>query len=152
MDLLECLWQEEKYDTEEEERDGKRPRAEEGELSEQEEKEQQENKKVRVDAGEISDEELSKALRSSSSSLLSSLELEAEVETACSCPKISETVVVDNNSGGRHGAESKPAPKRIDTGIFSHIPPELLYHILKFLSSEVSRIFSICPMFMLLCL
>ena len=37
------------------------------------------------------------------------------------------------------GEESKrSAPKRIETGIFSKIPPELFHHILKFLSSEVS--------------
>lgn len=28
-------------------------------------------------------------------------------------------------------------PRRIDTGIFSKVPPELYHHILKFLSSEV---------------
>ncbi|XP_047974866.1 F-box protein SKIP31 isoform X1 [Salvia hispanica] len=121
---------------EEEERDMKRPRAEEGQLSEQEEKEQQEAKKIRIDEGEISDEELSRVLRSSSSSSLSSVELEAEVKTASSPPKGSETVISGNSSRGRHVMESKPPPKRIETGIFSHIPPELLYHILKFLSSE----------------
>ncbi|KAH6790985.1 hypothetical protein C2S51_005991 [Perilla frutescens var. frutescens] len=127
---------EEEDNREEEEKDGKRLRAEEGELSEQEEKEQQEAKKIRIDEGEISDEGLSRALRSPSSSLASSLELEAEVETACSPPIRSVNVIADNSSGGRHGTERKPAPKRIETGIFIHIPPELLYHILKFLSSE----------------
>lgn len=28
-------------------------------------------------------------------------------------------------------------PRRIDTGCFSKVPPELFHHILKFLSSEV---------------
>lgn len=135
----------------EEERDGKRLCSEDGELSKQEEKEQRENKKIRVHTYEISDEGLSSVPRSPSSSLLPSLELEAEIETARSHPKRSETVVADS-SGWRHGTESRTAPKRIDTGIFSHMPPELLYHILKFLSSEVSRLFSICSMFILMCL
>ncbi|XP_042021719.1 F-box protein SKIP31-like [Salvia splendens] len=121
---------------EEEERDVKRSRAEEGKLSEQEEKEQQEAKKIRIDEGEISDEELSMVQQSSSSSSLSSVQLEAEVKTASSPPKGSETVISGNSSRGRHVMESKSTPKRIGTGIFSHIPPELLHHILKFLSSE----------------
>lgn len=42
---------------------------------------------------------------------------------------------------GRHKGESKLIPKRIETGIFCHVPPELLYHILKFLSSEVPTLY-----------
>ncbi|KAI3453909.1 hypothetical protein Pfo_010572 [Paulownia fortunei] len=127
---------EQENEREEEERDGKRLRIEEGELSEQEGKEQQEAKKIRIEEGEICDEGLSRALRSSSSTSLSSVELETEVETAFSPSKRSDTIIVDNSNDGRHSTESKPIPKRIETGIFSQIPTELLYHILKFLSSE----------------
>lgn len=153
MDLLDDVLQEEleraeeEDETEEAERNGKRLRVEEGELSEQEEKEQQEAKKIRIDEGEISDEGLSRALRSSSSSSLSSIELEAEVETALSPSERSDTIIVNNSNVERHNTDSRPIPKRIETGIFSHIPTELLYHILKFLSSEVSRLYS----FMFVC-
>lgn len=116
---------------EEEEKDGKRLREDEGQISEKEEKEQQTAKKIRID------EEPLKVVRSSSSSSLSSLETDAEVEPACSPKKRRGTVIIGSSSGGRHGTESKPAPKRMESGILSYIPPELLYHILKFLSSEV---------------
>ncbi|KAK6129819.1 hypothetical protein DH2020_036405 [Rehmannia glutinosa] len=109
----------------------------EGALSEQEEKEQQEPKKIKTEKGETSDERLclSRTLKSSSSSL-SSIEIDAEVETAFSRSKRSHTIIIDNSNDGRCSTESKPIPKRIETGIFSQIPTELLYHILKFLSSE----------------
>ncbi|RYQ81311.1 hypothetical protein Ahy_Scaffold1g107277 isoform C [Arachis hypogaea] len=32
-------------------------------------------------------------------------------------------------------------PKRIETGSFSKVPPELFHHILKFLSSEVASLY-----------
>ncbi|XP_051151634.1 F-box protein SKIP31 [Andrographis paniculata] len=122
----------------EEVRCGKRLFIDESELSEQEEKEKQEAKKIRVDDGEISDEGLSRAVRSSSSTSLSSLdeEAEAEVEDASSTPPKAETVIGNNGNDGRVDTESRQMPKRIETGIFSQIPPELLFHILKFLSSE----------------
>lgn len=132
------MLQEESERVEEEERHAKRLRDEECELSEQEEKEQQEAKKIRTEEGENSDEGLSRTLRSSSSSSsLSSVEVEAEVDTELSSLK--KTVIGDNSSDGRLSTERRPIPRRIETGIFSQIPAELLYHILKFLSSEVRR-------------
>ncbi|XP_011072108.1 F-box protein SKIP31-like [Sesamum indicum] len=119
---------------EEEERDAKRSRDEEGELSEQEEKERQ-AKKIRIEDRVISDEGLSRVLRSSLPSL-SSVEAEAEVETSLSPLKKSDTVFGNHSNDGRLTTERRPIPRRIDTGIFSQIPAELLYHILKFLSSE----------------
>ncbi|KAL0447647.1 UNVERIFIED_CONTAM: F-box protein SKIP31 [Sesamum latifolium] len=116
------------------ERDAKRSRDEEGELSEQEEQEQA-AKKTRIEDREISDEGLSRALRSSSSSL-SSVGVEAEVETSLLPSKKSDTVIGNNSNDGRLTTERGLIPRRIDTGIFSQIPAELLYHILKFLSSE----------------
>lgn len=122
-----------------EERDGKRLRIDEGELSEQEEKERQKAKKTRIEEGEFSDEGLRRAVRSSSSSSLSSVELEAEAEATMSTSDKNDTVIGNNNINGRLGTESRQLPRRIETGMFSQIPPELLFHILKFLSSEVSR-------------
>ncbi|KZV31492.1 hypothetical protein F511_07343 [Dorcoceras hygrometricum] len=130
---------EEAYGSEKEEKDGKRLRTEEeGELSEQEEKEAQGAKRFRIDESEISDVELSIALRSTSSLSLPSSELEAEAEadSALSPSKKSATVADSFNNNGMHGRDSQHLTWRIDTGIFSNIPPELLYHILKFLSSE----------------
>ncbi|KAK6129884.1 hypothetical protein DH2020_036355 [Rehmannia glutinosa] len=136
-DLEELERVEEEDEREEGERNGKRLRVEEGALSEQEEKEQQELKKIKTKKGESSDERLclSRTFKSSSSSL-SSVEMDAEVETAFSRSKRSHTIVIDTSNDGRCSTESKPIPKRIETGIFSQIPTELLYHILKFLSSE----------------
>lgn len=134
------MLQEESEKVEEEERDAKRSRDEEGEPSEHEEKEQQEAKKLRTEEGEISDEGLSRALRSPSSlSSLSSVEVEAEVDTAFSPLRKSDSVIGNNSNDGRLSSERRPIPRRIETGILSQIPAELLYHILKFLSSEVRR-------------
>lgn len=44
------------------------------------------------------------------------------------------------NSGVNNGV----APRRIETGFFSKIPPELFHHILKFLSSEVTSLHWFC--------
>ncbi|XP_020550739.1 F-box protein SKIP31-like isoform X2 [Sesamum indicum] len=120
----------------EEERDGKRLRIEEGELSEQEEKEQQEAKKIRIEEGELSDKGLLRAVRSLSSSSLSSVELESEIEAAPSPPKKNNMVVGNNKNDGKRSTENRQLPWRIESGMFSRIPPELLFHILKFLSSE----------------
>ncbi|KAL7159755.1 hypothetical protein ABFS83_01G049100 [Erythranthe nasuta] len=130
--LSELSDQEEEYKSEEE-RDGKRSR---GDISEQEETEQQEAKKIRIEKGKISDEGLiSKAVRSSSS--LSSVELELEVEAVQSPLKKKGIIVISNNNdNARVSSGSRQFPKRIETGMFSQIPPELLFHILKFLSSE----------------
>lgn len=118
---------------EEERSDGKRSRDEEDVVSDLEEKERQEAKKKRIEEGEISDEGLLRALSASS------VELGDEVDDALSHLESSEAVVGSNSNDPRPVDESRPVPKRIDTGIMSHIPSELLYHILKFLSSEVSR-------------
>ncbi|KAL6556475.1 hypothetical protein OROGR_005763 [Orobanche gracilis] len=126
--------EEDGVESETEERDGKRPHIEDGELSEQEEREQHEAKKIRIEEGEISDEGLSKAVRSSCSSSLSSLELEVEVEAAVS-PSVKNDI--GNNKGnGKLSTEINQLSKRIETGVFSEMPPELFFHILKFLSSE----------------
>ncbi|XP_073021046.1 F-box protein SKIP31-like [Primulina eburnea] len=128
---------EEAYGREKKERDGKRLRAEEeGELSEQEEKEEQEAKRIKIEEGEIGDVERSRALRSSSSSSLPTSELEAEAHSALSPSKKNSTVADSINNNGMHSRDSRELPWRIITGIFSNIPPELLYNILKFLSSE----------------
>ncbi|XP_020554318.1 uncharacterized protein LOC110013067 [Sesamum indicum] len=120
----------------EEERDGKRLRIEKGELSEKEEKEQQEANKIRIQEGELSDEGLLRAVRSLWSSSLSSIELESEIETAPSPPKKNNTVVGNNKNDGKRSTENRQLPWRIESGMFSRITPELLFHILKFLSSE----------------
>ncbi|XP_011089358.1 F-box protein SKIP31-like isoform X1 [Sesamum indicum] len=122
----------------EEERDGKRLRIEEGELSEKEEKEQQEAKKIRIEEGELSDEGLLRAVRSLSPSSLSSVELESEIEAAPSPPKENNIVVGNNKNDGKRSTKNRQLPWRIESVMFSRIPPELLFHILKFLSSELS--------------
>lgn len=43
----------------------------------------------------------------------------------------------DIKNGASTSSNTLRVPKRIDTGVLSKIPPELLHHILKFLSSEV---------------
>lgn len=130
---------EEDNESEEEVRCRKRLQIDESELSEQEEKEQQEAKKIRIDEGEISDEGLSRAVRISSSSSLSSLELGDDVDAAPLTPQKTDILKGNNNNNGRVSTESRQMPRRIETGIFSQIPPELLFNILKFLSSEVCR-------------
>ncbi|KAL0371989.1 UNVERIFIED_CONTAM: F-box protein SKIP31 [Sesamum calycinum] len=87
--------QEKSERVEEEERDAKRSRDEEGELSEQE----QAAKKIRNEDREISDEGSSRALRLSSSSL-SSVGVEAEVETSLLPLKKSDTVIGNNSNDG----------------------------------------------------
>lgn len=39
-----------------------------------------------------------------------------------------------------YGANNAVMPRRIETGFFSKVPPELFHHILKFLSSEVTSL------------
>lgn len=43
----------------------------------------------------------------------------------------------EDNAGSCSSRNSGVAPRRIETGIFSKLPPEIFPHILKFLSSEV---------------
>lgn len=131
-------------ESEEEARHGKRFHVDDDELSKEEEKEQQEVKKIRIDVGETSYEGLSRAKRSSSSSSLSSVDQEAKLEASSSNPKTNDILKGNNNDNGRLSAESRQLPWRIETGFFSQIPPELLFHILKFLSSEVSRLVFVC--------
>lgn len=56
----------------------------------------------------------------------------------------------DESNTEKQSSDSSPAqknivvintvvPRRIETGCFSKVPPELFHHILKFLSSEVPR-------------
>ncbi|KAL8499553.1 hypothetical protein ACS0TY_022485 [Phlomoides rotata] len=61
---------------------------------------------------------------------------EGELSKLCKEEEKQEAKKIKIDESRRHKSESKSIPKRIDTGIFCHIPPELLYHILKFLSSE----------------
>lgn len=56
-------------------------------------------------------------------------------------PKTKRVRVNENEEGGssvnnNNNNNNKSAPKRIETGLFSKVPPELFPHILKFLSSE----------------
>ena len=46
-----------------------------------------------------------------------------------------------NNNNNNNSSSSRSVLKRIGTGLFSKIPPELFPHILKFLSSEVIYIY-----------
>jgi len=39
-----------------------------------------------------------------------------------------------------YAANNAVVPRRIETGFFSKVPPELFHHILKFLSSEVTSL------------
>jgi hypothetical protein len=46
-----------------------------------------------------------------------------------------------SNNNNKSSSSSRSLLKRIETGLFSKIPPELFPHILKFLSSEVIHIY-----------
>lgn len=59
-------------------------------------------------------------------------------------PKAKKVRVNENEKEGGSSSNNnnnRSVPKRIDTGLFSKIPPELFPHILKFLSSEVPLLF-----------
>lgn len=70
----------------------------------------------------------------SSQSLALPIEFKAEGECASSPAKTCETLM--GKSNGASTSNIRRAPRSIETGILSKIPPELLHHILKFLSSE----------------
>ncbi|MCD7457539.1 F-box protein skip31 [Datura stramonium] len=73
------------------------------------------------------------ALLSSQSCALP-IEFKAEGECASSPAKMCETLMGKCNGASTNNI--RWAPRMIETGIFSKIPPDLLHHILKFLSSE----------------
>ncbi|XP_011089361.1 F-box protein SKIP31-like isoform X2 [Sesamum indicum] len=119
----------------EEERDGKRLRIEEGELSEKEEKEQQEAKKIRIEEGELSDEGLLRAVRSLSPSSLSSVELESEIEAAPSPPKENNIVVGNNKNDGKRSTKNRQLPWRIESDLVSC---SMICRFLNFASADES--------------
>lgn len=61
------------------------------------------------------------------------LEADGNGDGRC-CPSSSSSSATENNSN----LMAPTGTRRIETGIFSKIPPELFPHILKFLSSEVN--------------
>lgn len=101
------------------------------EQDEEEEEEKREAKVMKIEEEEEDEEEKVKALLSSPS-----LSAPAEVECASSPPRMNQSVMVNNNSVAYISDNMRQVPSRIDTGILSKVPPELLRHILKFLSPE----------------
>lgn len=64
-------------------------------------------------------------------------------------PKAKRVRVNENKEGGsssnnNNNNNNRSVLKRIETGLFSKIPPELFPHILKFLSSEVFCHLCVC--------
>lgn len=115
---------------------------------EEEEEEKREAKVMKVEEEEEDKEEKVRALLSSPS-LSPPVEVEAEVDCASSPPRMSLNIMDNNNnSGASTSSNMRQVPSRIETGILSKVPPELLCHILKFLSPEVIfavNFFSLCP-------
>ncbi|KAG5592331.1 hypothetical protein H5410_042845 [Solanum commersonii] len=101
------------------------------EQDEEEEEEKREAKVMKIEEEEEDEEEKVKALLSSPS-----LSAPAEVECASSPPRMSQSVMENNNSVAYISDNMRQVPSRIETGILSKVPPELLRHILKFLSPE----------------
>ncbi|KAH0648389.1 hypothetical protein KY285_033637 [Solanum tuberosum] len=101
------------------------------EQDEEEEEEKREAKVMKIEEEEEDEEEKVKALLSSPS-----LSAPAEVECASSPPRMSQSVMDNNNSVAYISDNMRQVPSRIETGILSKVPPELLRHILKFLSPE----------------
>ncbi|KAK4728153.1 hypothetical protein R3W88_021141 [Solanum pinnatisectum] len=101
------------------------------EQDEEEEEEKREAKVMKIEEEEEDEEEKVKALLSSPS-----LSAPAEVECASSPPRMSQSVMDNNNSVASTSDNMRQVPSRIETGILSKVPPELLRHILKFLSPE----------------
>lgn len=116
---------------EEEEREVNRMLAEEEEMSDQEE--ERETKRMRV-----GEEDFTLKEKPITSVPLPSLSM-GEPEAALLTSKQSKVVTDDNCRRDNH--KSSSVPERIESGIFSKIPPELFHHILKFLSSEVSAVY-----------
>ncbi|XP_049376303.1 F-box protein SKIP31-like [Solanum stenotomum] len=101
------------------------------EQDEEEEEEKREAKVMKIEEEEEDEEEKVKALLSSPS-----LSAPAEVECASSPLRMSQSVMDNNNSVAYISDNMRQVPSRIETGILSKVPPELLRHILKFLSPE----------------
>ncbi|XP_055820888.1 F-box protein SKIP31 [Solanum dulcamara] len=99
------------------------------EQDEEEEEEKREAKVMKIEEEEEDEEEKVKAL-------LSSPSLSAEVECASSPPRMSQSVMDNNSTVASTSNNMRQVPSRIETGILSKVPPELLRHILKFLSPE----------------
>lgn len=112
------------------------------EQDEEEEEEKREAKVMKIEEEEEDEEEKVKALLSSPS-----LSAPAEVECASSPPRMSQSVMDNNNSVASTSDNMSQVPSRIETGILSKVPPELLRHILKFLSPEVSTLFFLLIIF-----
>lgn len=107
------------------------------ELDEEEEEEKREAKAMKIEEEEDDEEEKVKALLSSPSmSAPVEVEAEAEAECASSPPRMSQSVMDNHNSVSSTSNNTRQVPSRIETGILSKVPPELLRHILKFLSPE----------------
>ncbi|KAK4364788.1 hypothetical protein RND71_016146 [Anisodus tanguticus] len=100
---------------------------------EEEEEEKREAKAMKIEEEEEDEEEKVKALLSSPSL---SAPVEAEAECESSPPRMSQSVMDNNNSVASTSNNMEQVPSRIETGILSKVPPELLRHILKFLSPE----------------
>ncbi|OIT36994.1 PREDICTED: F-box protein SKIP31-like [Nicotiana attenuata] len=111
-------------------------RKEKQEQEEEEEEEKREAKVMKVEEEEEDEEEKVRALLSSPS-LSPPTEVEAEVDCASSPPRMSLNIMDNNNnSDASTSSDMRLVPSRIETGILSKVPPELLRHILKFLSPE----------------
>lgn len=88
---------------------------------------------MKVEEEEEDKEEKVRALLSSPS-----LSPPTEVDCASSPPRMSLNIMDNNNnSDASTSSDMRQVPSRIETGILSKVPPELLRHILKFLSPEV---------------
>lgn len=108
-------------------------RKEKQEQEEEEEEEKREAKVMKVEEEEEDKEEKVNALLSSPS-----LSPPTEVDCASSPPRMSLNIMDNNNnSDASTSSDMRQVPSRIETGILSKVPPELLRHILKFLSPEV---------------
>ncbi|PHU28947.1 F-box protein SKIP31 [Capsicum chinense] len=105
------------------------------EPDEEEEEENREAKLIKFEEEDEDEEEKVKALLSSPS-LSAPVEVEAEGECASSPPRMSQSVTENNNNVASTSNNMRQIPSRIETGILSKVPPELLRHILKFLSPE----------------
>ncbi|KAJ8526680.1 hypothetical protein K7X08_029157 [Anisodus acutangulus] len=103
------------------------------EQDEEEEEEKREAKVMKIEGEEEDEEEKVKALLSSPSL---SAPVKVEPECASSPPRMSQSVMDNNNSVASTSNNMGQVPSRIETGILSKVPPELLRHILKFLSPE----------------
>ncbi|XP_075109451.1 F-box protein SKIP31 isoform X1 [Nicotiana tabacum] len=103
----------------------------EGKAGEEEEEENRGAKRMKFEEKE-GDKKVKTLL--SSQSLALPIEIKADGEYASSPPKMCETHMGTYNGAGTNIV--RHVPRMIETGILSKIPPELLHHILKFLSSE----------------